>query len=421
MEDQRQKRKVIDEQPAGRSSHLNLSISGERVYNDYEGHQSYVDRTWFRGDSARFYPLLRNMRDEEAVVRHVLDGWLPERPLITPETRVTTFGSCFAMHISEWLSRRNYNVLTAKGTETPSDGNAYVVRFGDGMVNTFVMREQFEWALEGKLADDSPWFGGGTEPFEADEEIRLRTRDIFLSTDVFVLTLGLSEIWYDSETGRVFWRAVPSRIYNPEKHRFRVSTVAENHRNLHRILECIRRHCPSARVIFTVSPVRLAATFRPVSCVTANQVSKAVLRAALDEFLRDVEEDGAVHYWPSYEITIDSFVNQWTEDGRHIRNEILDFVMTLFEKKWCTGGEPHYTLTEAWIRAREACSMLPKGLSQNISALNTDTLDSCIAHWRSADREEDVEMLLRRVLEAHGNAMKARDWVETHQRSEAAL
>jgi hypothetical protein len=90
-------------------------------------------------------------------------------------------------------------------------------------------------------------------------------------------------------------------------------------------------------IIFTLSPVPLKATFRPVSCVTANAVSKAILRAALDEVLRDNDTDDNLFYWPSYEIVTTAFGAPWEADNRHVRREHLDMIMGLFEECYCTG------------------------------------------------------------------------------------
>ena len=57
---------------------------------------------------------------------------------------------------------------------------------------------------------------------------------------------------------------------------------------------------PDAPVVLTLSPVPLMATFRDVSCITADAVSKSVLRVALDQVMRDGRE--GVYYWPSYEV-----------------------------------------------------------------------------------------------------------------------
>ena len=37
-----------------------------------------------------------------------------------------------------------------------------------------------------------------------DQDIRDRTRAIFDRTDVFIITLGLSEVWSNKQTGEVF-------------------------------------------------------------------------------------------------------------------------------------------------------------------------------------------------------------------------
>jgi hypothetical protein len=240
---------------------LRLSTGGTLIESHVDGDDAYLERTWYRGREAKYFPEAQHLLDEEAALRHVLDGWLPQKPLIDNETRVTAFGSCFAVHISDWLANADYRILTAR--DGPSN-DAYIVKFGDGMVNTFVMREQFEWALENQIADNTPWFGSGTQPFELSENVRAATEKTFRETDLFILTLGLSEIWYDEASGRVFWRAVPEREFKSDRHRFRSSTVSENVRNLHAIYKLIREHRPEAKVVFTLSPIPLAATFRDV-------------------------------------------------------------------------------------------------------------------------------------------------------------
>jgi hypothetical protein len=121
--------------------------------------------------------------------------------------------------------------------------------------------------------------------------IRQRTRKAFLETDFFIITLGLSEVWYDEISGGTFWRAVPLNVYDETRHKFRVCTHAETKEKIERIYHLIKKHIPNSKVLFTLSPVPLAATFRPISCITANSSSKAILRAALDEFIRENQTD----------------------------------------------------------------------------------------------------------------------------------
>ena len=81
-----------------------------------------------------------------------------------------------------------------------------------------------------------------------------------------------------------------------------MSTTAENSDNLARIRELIRDVKPTAPIIFTLSPVPLMATFRPVSCVTASSVSKAILRVSIDELMRTFSADDRLLYLQSYGI-----------------------------------------------------------------------------------------------------------------------
>jgi hypothetical protein len=123
---------------------LKLSTGGTLINSKIDGDDSYLDRTWYRGEDARYYPEAQHLLDEKSAIRHILDGWLPDAPLINGNTKVTAFGSCFAVHISNWMANADYNILTA--SDGPSN-NAYIVKSGYGIVNCFVMQKKFEWAF----------------------------------------------------------------------------------------------------------------------------------------------------------------------------------------------------------------------------------------------------------------------------------
>ena len=291
--------------------------------------------------------------------KFVLEGWVPDAPVITKSTQITAFGSCFAANISNWLSERNFRVLNKAEDAT----RAYVVTMGEGMVNSFVIRQQFEWAWENKVFGQALWHGYKAEEYGYDEEVRLETKRIFDETDVFILTFGLSEVWYDEPTGNVFWRTIPKDAYDPKRHKFRLSTVEENRENIRAIYDLIRRYKPEAKVIVTLSPVPLIATFRDVSCITANSVSKATLRVAIDEVVRDVRDEGQMFYWPSYELVADVFRSPYKADRRHVRPVVLNYIMRLFETAWCEDSSvTEVELLEAWVRAHVAAGNLPSEL-----------------------------------------------------------
>ena len=354
-------------------------------------------RTWFRGETTNYNPTVARMIGVNAVQDWVLHGWAPEAPLIRPSTQITAFGSCFATNISKWLSQRNFSVLNKNGDAKA----AYVVTMGEGMVNSFVIRQQFEWAWENKVFEEPLWHGYNAEEFGYDETVRLETKKIFDETEVFILTFGLSEVWYDEPTGNVFWRTIPKDVYDPERHKFRVSTVEENKANMRAIYDLIRKHRPDAKMIFTLSPIPLIATFRDVSCLTANSVSKSVLRVAIDELMRETREEGALYYWPSYEIITDVFRLPYRGDRRHPKGPTLDYIMTLFEHVWCDEEEKP-SLTEAWVKAQAVSGNLPRDLFRIVNHRKAEGLERLLAREElSKDPKEDRQLrqLYRQLLE----------------------
>ncbi len=333
--------------------------------------------SFFRGENCNFNPYREDRANPDFIENYLGKGWLPSQPIIDKSTVITAFGSCFAENISAYLSAKGY-ALTRN-----DEPEIYVSRIGEGLVNTYAIRQQFEWAWLGKRYDNDLWHGWKGESFDYDEEIRLKTKAAFECTDVFIITLGLSEVWYDSVTSEVFWRAIPIKLYDPNRHKFRVATAAENSANLLRIIDLIAEFRPSAKVLVTVSPIPLAATFRPIAALTANTVSKSNLRASVDEAFtqRENEIGKKLFYFPSYEI-VHEFPFRFQEDSRHIYDDILDANMKIFEAFYCAGdvtkADANYVFQAALLRnltkaPQELASALTKSLAQQpaVSATNS--------------------------------------------------
>ena len=395
------------------------------VYAPGAGHEvqtAFVD--WYRGPpgQARYMPSLSALRTD--LDRFVLQGWAPSAPPIHRDKLTTALGSCFADEIRIWLRAKGYRVnddfRSGKSYPYLEDSAVPILQCSAGLVNTFVLRQQFEWALEGKHFDDDLWRGAKGSIALPTEAARVKTREMFEGTSLFVITLGLAEVWYrrrqsptavagttggaDPLDGSdVMWRAVPSNLYDPERHGFRVTTVAENLANLREIVRLVRTHAPAASIVFTLSPVPLAATFRGVSCVTANAASKAILRVAVDELMREhgigghgggvgghggsgsghgggshggggsgggggdapsdvsdgsgraassnsrgpstVDRDahGGLFYWPAYEMIKEGFRDPYLDDGRHPKPEVVQQILQLFGKYYLPSEEPPAT------------------------------------------------------------------------------
>jgi len=285
--------------------------------------------SWYLG--GRVHTVPRKTEYATSGVRSLLEGWVPEVPIIGESTRVIGVGSCFASYFILWLAENGFN----RGLDS-SPYNA-LVRYGQTFESPAVIAQQFRWAFDELDGRDALWIGKDKELFEANEERRQLVRETLLKTDVLILTLGLSEVWYDKQTGEPLWRALTRRHYDPARHVFRVESMQDTKAHLAKIEQIRRAHLPRLKVVYTVSPVRLTATFRPVSAITANSVSKAILRAALDEFLRDNADrvNRELFYFPSYEIVHDFFRDPFEEDNRHVTSYVASRVVQAFATRYC--------------------------------------------------------------------------------------
>lgn len=340
-----------------------VSDDGRFVEFQEEGESRKVGYSFFRGDNTNFYPSLASAKRKNGVLKFVMQGWTPQEPFIDESTKIVAFGSCFADNISKYLNGLGFDVLTKK------DKTAYISSMGDGFVHPDAILGQFEWAWEGKQPSANLWHGYDAVEFGYDERIRTHTRILFDRADMFIITLGLSEVWYDSQTNEVFWRAVPREHYDATRHKFRVNSFAEMHENLRSIYDLIRKHNPSAKILFTISPIPLAATFRPVSCITASEASKAILRAAVDELYRSVAaDDKDIFYFPSYEICKTLFMHPFGQDGRHILPYILNLNMNVFERYFCKTGKTDDEISALYLDAQNKDKMVAAEGLQVMSA-----------------------------------------------------
>lgn len=346
-------------------------------------------------------------------------GLLPDRPFVDADSTLIAFGSCFANNISRYLNSIGYNVATRRDTI------AYVARLGDGIVNTYAIRQQFEWAWEGRIPQVEAWHDYGAAAFDYDEIVRLRTRELFDQGDVFIITLGLSEVWFDEPTGEVFWRAVPARKYDPLRHKFRMISQAESRENLEAIYQLIRRHRPEARIVFTVSPIPLTATFRGAATIVASAVSKAILRSAVGEFFEAHRAtDPDLFYFPTYETITGSLHQPCSEDLRHPCLHTIVMNMKIFERHFCDSNIGDGVVADyvAEVRRRDLVLGGPdrNAFIETIKAENAlwaDDQPACIESIARIKAREEVTIARSRARE---NTQQARQQETTAKREQAS-
>ncbi len=270
---------------------------------------------------------------------------------IGQKDKVATAGSCFAQHIARSLESTGLNYLVAEKGPTDKGYGTFSARYGnvyttlqldqliDRALGRFEPEESFWMTRDGKLID--PFrpeidFGVGAkaEHLLEDRISHLSAvRRMFEEMDYFVFTLGLTECWRSKSDGAVF--PIAPGVYGGEMDwdRYEFLNLSEPETTSHLIaaIRKIRLLNPRVRIILTVSPVPLAATFEDRHVMVSTTLSKSILRVAADKAVNELSD---VHYFPSYEIITGNFIRggYFEDDFRSVKPSGVSHVMSLFMK-----------------------------------------------------------------------------------------
>ncbi|HEX5274827.1 MAG TPA: GSCFA domain-containing protein [Candidatus Rubrimentiphilum sp.] len=302
-------------------------------------------------------PFAARQIDPQGKTRFKIDRVMP----------IASAGSCFARRIAQSLRNSGFNYYDAEAapawlsSQQRSDYNygIWSARFGD-VFTTLQLLQLLQRAIGEFEPVERFWIGRQSDeildPFrpriqpngfrsidemEAQRAFHLQAvQRLFNDIDVFIFTMGLTETWCHLEDGAAY-PVCPGRgigTFDASKYRFRNLTVAENIEYLGRFLEIFRRFNPRARVILSVSPVPLAATFEDRHVITSTTYTKAVLRVAAEEIRRSFKN---VDYFASYELVMGTLNagEYFQPDRRHINSMALDLVMTSFYRNFSSEPE----------------------------------------------------------------------------------
>jgi hypothetical protein len=128
-----------------------------------------------------------------------------------------------------------------------------------------------------------------------------RVRAIFDNATVFVFTLGLTECWENTDKGFVY-PLCPGTVagaFDGDVHRFRNLGYEECRDDLRKFCVRVQSVNPQLRILLTVSPVMLVASYEHRGALQSSIASKSILRAAADACCSEME---TVDYFPSFEI-----------------------------------------------------------------------------------------------------------------------
>ena len=283
--------------------------------------------------------------------------WVPNPKFQLRETdSIVTMGSCFAQHITNFLRENGFNwvqgehpsesdseaVKDSYSTYSARYGNVYTIQQALQLLNRALGLEasaELNWLSDGRNVD--PYRPNATpENFQSLEQMhedRIRhlnlTRKIIEDCDCLILTLGLTEGWVHLESGHVFPVApgVIAGSYNPNEWKFKNFSYEEVRDSLIEFLERLSSVNPKIKIILTVSPVFLAATYENENVVLATMRSKSVIRSVIDDVAKRYQN---IQYFPSFEIVFAPWYQHsfFSSDFRNVTKEGVNTVMSIFAR-----------------------------------------------------------------------------------------
>lgn len=323
-----------------------------------------------------------------------------------------TVGSCFARVVEERLLARGLHLSSF-------DLEAFVAFEGrrlsarrrpNGVVNqfnVFSMLQQLQRSSGEVSADpaallvelaDGEWIDLHSNPiFETSSRnsvaaVRAALDALFaraFESEVLILTLGLTDVWFDHETG-LYLNACPPRTLvqsAPSRYTYQRTSFLENLQALEEIRRLVGR-CSSRdpRFVVTCSPVFGNATFAMDNIAVASCGAKSTLRAVANEW---VAANPEVEYFPAFEIVQSS---EWRyardADRSHVSYECSRSVVDQFERMFLSIPAVSRTIDiSTYEDYAEVLANLVRGNRQGIlSQLECDLGDL----WQEMNRWEQI-------------------------------
>jgi len=368
---------------------------------------------------------------------------------LEPGQRIFTIGSCFARGIEMALEQRGFDIPTRRFTVDKGEWG------GDpmGVLNNYVPQaiaphikwafgfETFDLALHaaevrpGRFVDLQLPMGFRPMPAEAVIARRERLSEIYRTladSSVVLITLGLIEAWYDKKAQSYVNCPPPKSTAKAEPDRFELHVLDYDQvvHSLRDLMALFDRVCkPGWRMILTVSPVPLTATFTTQDVAIANTYSKSVLRAATEAILAEYPN---VEYFPSYEtVVLTDRSIAFVDDQVHVHQNMVKFNVDRMIRRYVAGAN---TETPAEIVARAKVDvrsgLLRSGLKtlQDGHAAHPDDAELTVALADTQLRAGEgraAEKLLVEFVETResgaARALLAKYYNETKRYAEAAF
>jgi hypothetical protein len=248
----------------------------------------------------------------------------PQEPKIGYSSKVLLLGSCFVENIGKKLEYFKFQQFL----------NPFGILFHPAAINNFLKRVKsgYNFTEADVFYHNEIWksYEAHSDLNSAEKEEILNklnaavqeTAEFLRSATHVIITPGTAWGYRLKESGEVVANChkVPQANFSKD--------ITEVKNALFETSEIVRSLNPSAKIIFTVSPVRhLKDGF------VENQLSKAKLITAIQEL---VAEHEYCSYFPSYEIMMDELRDYrfYAEDMVHPNKTAVDYIWEKFEEAW---------------------------------------------------------------------------------------
>lgn len=325
--------------------------------------------------------------------------------------RIFTIGSCFARNIEKVLETQGFVIPTRDIIRADPE----FAKIGHNILNNYgapAILNEIRWALDPAhaFAPDQAFFeiydgkwidvhlNHALKPTSLDV-VQARRRAILKAYQslrtcrVVIITLGLAECWFDKQIG-IYLNTAPRRSMIrafPDRFQLHVLSHDEVMAAMRETVDLIRRHGhPDVRVILTVSPVPLGATFRDEDVMVANAYSKAVLRTVAEAITLTHD---FVDYYPSYEsVTLSERTHALEPDQVHPTKAVIELNTSRMVRGY-VGAE---TLDAEAIR--EAMAENPQAVIATLGErpdLIAENADFAVALFTAAGRLNRMDLLAK--------------------------
>lgn len=284
------------------------------------------------------------------------------QPLIGKDTKIFTFGSCFAQNIAHYLKGKGYDITPFVQVEDLNSPFSNAIMLTACTAPEDERRRYISYWLKALYPNEKDVSAEVTQAMAQLDDLRARIAtsdfliitsgnilDYFLSAAQDAPTLGgivapkfLSLSFKDD----VLVRGSQTQSLKNLGATFRLGSYQETKEAVEALYRAIRSINPHAHLLITLSPIPIdsaigVATPRKMGAIELDCISKSTLRTVLHEFTLSHPEDKNLVYFPSFEVIrwvapnlpIPAF-GQEDANARHVSQQILAGVYEYFLHKF---------------------------------------------------------------------------------------